>query len=93
MFQPLVLVAYDISSPLRARRVRQSLRAYAVGGQKSLYECRLDAGCLQATLQQLDAHIDPQADRALIVQIGRDTLVRTLGVACAPHDGTCFYQG
>lgn len=93
MFQPLVLVAYDIGSPRRARRVRQSLRAHAVGGQKSLYECHLDDGSLQTTLQKLDAHIDPQADRALIVQIGRDPLVRTLGVGCVPHDGTCFYQG
>jgi CRISPR-associated protein Cas2 len=93
MHQQLVLVAYDISSPRRSRLVRQSLRAHAVGGQKSLYECRLRITDLQTTIQRLGAQIDVRADRALIVALGREPAVRTLGIGCAPNDGNYFYLG
>ena len=39
MARTLYLVCYDIANPTRLRRVRKEVRAYAVGGQKSFYEC------------------------------------------------------
>ena len=35
------LFAYDISDPQRQARVRRLLQGYALGVQKSLFECRL----------------------------------------------------
>lgn len=35
------LFAYDISNPQRQARVRRLLQGYALGVQKSLFECRL----------------------------------------------------
>ncbi|WP_274584121.1 CRISPR-associated endonuclease Cas2 [Neisseria leonii] len=37
----LYLFAYDISAARTQNQVRRMLRAYAVGGQKSLFECLL----------------------------------------------------
>ena len=41
MASPLYIVAYDISDHKRLQRVCQLLKDYAVGGQKSAYECYL----------------------------------------------------
>lgn len=35
----LYLVCYDVSDPKKLRRIRKMTAAYAVGGQKSFYEC------------------------------------------------------
>lgn len=43
----LYLFAYDIADARVQGRVRRILRAYAVGGQKSLFECWLTAGELR----------------------------------------------
>ena len=43
MKRHLYLWAYDISCNRSRRQVREILRGYAVGGQKSLFECWLTA--------------------------------------------------
>lgn len=63
MARTLYLVCYDIANPTRLRRVRKEVRAYAVGGQKSFYECWMtdsEYGELLDTLRDL---IDPKTDR------------------------------
>lgn len=49
------LFAYDISDARIQNRVRRMLRAYAVGGQKSLFECWLTANELRKLCAVLPA--------------------------------------
>ncbi|WP_373796286.1 CRISPR-associated endonuclease Cas2 [Neisseria dentiae] len=51
----LYLFAYDIADIRTQNRVRRILRAYAVGGQKSLFECWLTAGELRMLCATLPA--------------------------------------
>jgi CRISPR-associated protein Cas2 len=56
MSRTLFLVCYDISAPNRLHSVHNCVKAYAVGGQKSFYECWMTpAECrlLQRKLEQL----------------------------------------
>lgn len=53
--------AYDIGCPKRQYHIRKALQAYAVGSQKSLYECWLTEGeyhQLQQKIQQILAKTD-----------------------------------
>lgn len=59
----LTVVAYDIGSPSRARRVRRVLDAVNHAKQYSVYETRLGHGELQRLLAEVSACCDPQADR------------------------------
>ncbi|MDR1686844.1 MAG: CRISPR-associated endonuclease Cas2 [Desulfovibrio sp.] len=56
MPRTLFLVCYDISGQNRLHRVHNCVKAYAVGGQKSFYECWMTPAeyrALQRKLEQL----------------------------------------
>ena len=53
----LYLAAYDISSPSRLRLGLKVLRRYASGGQKSVFECFLNASEKASLLAEIDAVI------------------------------------
>lgn len=93
MLRHLFLIGYDISSSARRRRALKSVKGHAIGGQKSLYECWLTSGELQAAMHELRRLIDPASDRVVFVQLDPRATVRTLGKAVAPADGEFFYQG
>jgi CRISPR-associated protein Cas2 len=60
------VIAYDIVSDKRRRRVARCLRTWRLDGQYSLFECRLtDAEAQELFLQLIDL-IDPNEDRLLL---------------------------
>jgi CRISPR-associated protein Cas2 len=69
MARDLFLVCYDISDPKRLQRVHKRVMAYAVGGQKSFYECWLTPAELSRLRQNLAELIDPAQDRAHFFQL------------------------
>ena len=54
------IVAYDISDERRLNRVREYLKAFSTGGQKSVYECFLTEGELLQVWRELEQLIDPE---------------------------------
>jgi CRISPR-associated protein Cas2 len=93
MLRHLFLIGYDIRTARRRRRALKVVKAQAIGGQKSLYECWLTTGELQAALRELRSLIDPETDRVLLVRLDPRATVHTLGAAVAPQDGEFFYLG
>lgn len=93
MLRHLFLIGYDIASPRRLRHALMAVKANAVGGQKSLYECWLTAGELQQVMRTLRELIDPAEDRIVLLRLDPRATVHTLGTAVAPEDGEFFYQG
>jgi CRISPR-associated protein Cas2 len=93
MLRHLFLIAYDIRCHRRRRLALRAVKAYAVGGQKSLHECWLTQGELQAAMARLRALIDPLTDRVILVRLDPRARVQTLGAGVAPADGDFFYHG
>ena len=56
------LVAYDIASPKRLRRVARVCEDYGVRIQKSIFECDLDGCTFKALWDALLDEIDPDED-------------------------------
>ena len=60
------VIAYDIVSDKRRRRVARCLKTWRLDGQYSLFECRLtDAEAQELFLQLIDL-IDPDQDHLLL---------------------------
>lgn len=84
--RPLYLVAYDIADPRRLDAVMQSVRAYATGGQKSVYECFLTQAERAGLLADLALLLDEETDRLLLLRLDPRPRVITLGIAVPPAD-------
>lgn len=93
MLRHLFIVGYDIASSKRRRRALKLVKGNAIGGQKSLYECRFTAGELQLAMHAMRRLLDPATDRAIFVRLDPRATIHTLGVAVEPADGEFFYQG
>lgn len=89
----LYLAAYDISSPERLRAALYTLKAYACGRQKSVFECFLDRTERQQLVAEIRAILDLKTDRFLLLPLADAKGVATLGVAVAPADPDFFYVG
>lgn len=86
----LYIAAYDISDPRRLRQAHRELKAYACGGQKSLFECFLTVGERRQLLAAMQTLIQPE-DRFLIVRLDPRPEIIALGRAIAPSDPPFFY--
>ena len=75
------LVAYDICDPKRLRNVHKKVEGYAIGGQKSFYECWLTMAELTIFKQQLYELIEITEDKIYIFQIPKDTKPQLFGRA------------
>lgn len=82
----LHLVAYDVADARRLDAVMQCVRAYATGGQKSVYECFLTPAERGRLLADLALLIEENEDRLLLLRLDPRPRVVTLGVAVAPAD-------
>jgi CRISPR-associated protein Cas2 len=69
MSRTLFLVCYDISQPARLQKVHKKVLAYAVGGQKSVYECWLTPAERRDLHNELTALIEPEEDRVHFFQM------------------------
>ena len=93
MPRQLYLVAYDIADPGRLARALRCVREFALGGQKSVFECWLDTEEHKTLLHTLSQTIDPRTDRFFIVRLNRENRVRILGIGRKPQDPSWFYVG
>lgn len=89
----LYLIAYDVCDPGRLNRVRELLKAYSTGGQKSVYECWLTPAELTEVTEMLRRLIDATVDRAHVVTLDGRSRPHTLGIAVPPADPAFFYFG
>ncbi|MGR9053908.1 MAG: CRISPR-associated endonuclease Cas2 [Gammaproteobacteria bacterium] len=89
----LYLVAYDIRNAKRLRKALKIVRAYASGGQKSVYECFLTAAEKEALLQEMESVVDAAEDRLVLLKPDAHCRVLTLGKAVPPQDGSFYYIG
>ncbi len=93
MSRQLYLAAYDITQPSRLRRCLATLKDYAGGGQKSVFECFLSPQEKQELLARMTALIDPDTDRFVIAPLDERGLYYSLGKAEPPQDGPLYYVG
>ncbi|OAQ15400.1 CRISPR-associated protein Cas2 [Bibersteinia trehalosi Y31] len=66
------LVAYDICDAKRLYQVHKKVEAYAIGGQKSFYECWLTQHELIRFKAEIGEIMEKNEDRLMIFQLQRD---------------------
>jgi len=79
MSNPLYIAAYDIADDRRRRRLLRALRAFALDGQKSAYECPLDRQSRRDLLAAVTPHLDPERDRFVLVRAEGRAPIRRIG--------------
>lgn len=89
----LFIAAYDIRDSKRLRKALKVVRAYASGGQKSVYECFLTTTEKSALLSDVRGVIDVAEDRFFLLKLDTRCQVFTLGKAVPPQDGAFYYIG
>lgn len=75
------LIAYDIADNKRLYSIHKQVEAYAIGGQKSFYECWLTPHELVKFKANLTALMDNSEDRVFIYQLHQDTEPELFGKA------------
>lgn len=63
------LIAYDIADSHRLYQMHKHVEAFAIGGQKSFYECWLTEHEMMKFKQEVNALIEPTDDRVFIFRI------------------------
>ena len=66
----LFLVAYDISSPKRWRRVQKAIRRLCHREQLSVFACRGTAARIARLETELRRILHPQEDRLMVLDLG-----------------------
>ncbi len=89
----LYLIAYDVCDQRRLNKVREVLKAYSTGGQKSVYECWLTPAELAEVTETLQGLIEATEDRVHIITLDGRSRPHTLGIAVPPADPAFFYFG
>ena len=89
----LFIAAYDVASPARLRQVHRTVKAYATGGQKSVFECFLTPMERRALLVKVRKLINEREDRFALLRVEERTVPVLLGVATAPADPHFYYVG
>lgn len=65
------IVSYDISDPVRLRRVHRTVRDFGDALQLSVFACQLSAKDLAVLEARLLDVIDQRKDQVLVVKLGR----------------------
>ncbi|PKL97767.1 MAG: CRISPR-associated endonuclease Cas2 [Gammaproteobacteria bacterium HGW-Gammaproteobacteria-7] len=89
----LYLLGYDIRDDARRARLLKQVKARAVGGQKSLYECWLNDAELESLRHTISSIIDPNTDRAAVIRLDPRASIVTLGAATPPPNANFLYFG
>jgi len=89
----LFIAAYDIRNSSRLRKALKVVRAYASGGQKSVFECFLTASEKRVLLEDIKTVIDDSEDSFFLLKLDGHCQVITLGKAVPPQDGSFYYVG
>lgn len=89
----LYIAAYDVASPRRLRQLHRTVKGYATGGQKSVFECFLSSSERRALLVQARSVINEREDRFALLRVEERAKPVLLGIATAPADPTFYYVG
>ena len=73
--------------------MRNFLKGYSTGGQKSVYECFLSDGELRYVKKKLERFIWEDEDRVHIFTMDGRSRTHTLGIGVQPNDPEYFYIG
>jgi len=73
------IIAYDITSSLKRRRVYRRLLQWRIDGQKSVHECLLSQREAQELYLQLGELIDPETDRLMLVWLSPNGTINGRG--------------
>ncbi len=92
MSRRFVLAACDISDPRRRARMRNTVSAWAHGGQKSVWECFVTPAEEPAFEQALLGNLDQTRDRLAILHPHRRG-ARMLGRARLAEDAPLVFIG
>lgn len=87
------LAAYDISDLARQQRARQTVCAFAVDGQRSVYECWLTPAEANRLAATTGAQLDPATDSFLLLHLDPRGRIVSLGRAAPARRADCFYEG
>ena len=89
----LYIAAYDIADPARLRAALHTLKAYASGGQKSVFECFLTPAERAQLLAEVRGILNLNEDRFMLLPLANPDGIRTLGIAVKPDDPDFYYVG
>ena len=89
----LYIVAYDVAKPSRLRKVRQTVKRFATGGQKSVFECFLTPSERDELLAEAGAIIDEDEDRLMLFRVEERAQPVLLGTATQAVDPDFIYVG
>ncbi|MCS6997549.1 MAG: CRISPR-associated endonuclease Cas2 [Casimicrobiaceae bacterium] len=89
----LYLYAYDLPDDRRRARLLEMSQRFAVGGQRSAYECWWSPEEAAAVRTFTTNHINTDEDAVLIVRLDPRAAVRCLGRAEPPSDPDVFIFG
>lgn len=93
MSRALYLAAYDVRHPLRLQEAVTVLKNVASGGQKSVFECFLNARERDTLLDEVATVLDLTEDSFVLVPLRTTETPRPLGVGLEPVDTDFFYVG
>jgi CRISPR-associated protein Cas2 len=82
------IVAYDICSPKRLRRVAKTCQDFGCRRQLSIFLCRISALDLVRLKARLEEIIDPKEDQILFIRLCANCApeIATLGLPTTAHD-------
>ena len=89
----LYIVAYDVASPRRLRKLLNIVKEFATGGQKSVFECFLTKAEHASLLNKIKTVINVNEDKVFVLRMDPRCRVDTIGIAESPTDSLFFYQG
>ncbi len=91
--QRLCLVAYDVRSPKRLRKILHLVNDYASGGQKSVKECYLSRPDMQSLIKRALEILDRDHDSFMIIPLVNNNALYLLGKARMPLSSDYIYLG
>lgn len=89
----LFIAAYDIANPSRLRQVRLAVKAYASGGQKSVFECFLTPAERETLLAKVRKIINEAEDQFALLRVEKRAAPVLLGIATPPANPNFYYVG
>lgn len=93
MPRKLYIVAYDVRHPTRLAAALRVVKGFARGGQKSAYECWLDATDREELETRIGQVLDLNIDSIALIPLALRTPMTALGAAVLPDDPDYFYIG
>lgn len=91
--QCFYLAAYDIRNPRRLRQALHVLRDYALGRQKSVFECPLDGHEPTQLLKRMAQVMDLERDRFALLRLDSRCASHALGKGVPLQQDNMFYVG